>query len=791
MSINPIYTGPPQPLPPPPQIVHATAQQQIPRTGLQESPEVGYPRYLFCGCRIEDSASFRGRHVTDLTQRQPPLQNAFKNLQISPPNPLKEAFRKGNQQEILQLLASPQVDLQFTVGLTETPPLHFAVFMGWTEVVKRLIALQVDVNARANGNTPLLTACTFTKIDEEIVMALLEAGADPNAQDSEDFSRETVFYKMCLQGVSEKVLNTCLEKGANINARSVQDKTILESLWSIVYRNDLSLEEQQALESRLLWVLEAGGRPNAVDASTIATEIQEATAFIKTPAIRNKIIQKLMTLCSRDKEGNTLLHWLVLNDKFDLLKVIWQAGQIPDVLARNHQGVSFVDIFLAKAYAAQLLHQYLNLHQYTPLREFSDLLYAPFDRPQPPSGLSNGDTGTALLEILAKSHSGNPLEPLFILSLLEVARPLEARLGRKRFLEQCKTLAKRFPSSATLGHMLEPVDRFQYDTIYTIHRGHLDSKKFHQPIPPLPSNAEPQVFLREIETLFGKINMTDNKKPDYIPPEKFGIPDQKAGLGYCQKLIQNLQGNLPGLAKDSEKYGQIHAALYHILKTIGTYNLATKEGYSQFVEAMHDLCALWSVCGPATYAEVIDLYLKIVKGEALSFENVLFRNVSQMRRDMVCNLIGDFIPNLQTRHDYIAIAKTHPELGLPEVEFVANLTDVFANCLTPTQHPQIVTNFWNHYTPSALIEYVWSAFLLDEKNRCLFIDWCKAHIPAQFVGTSPKDRPVEYLAQVIYDEKGNIRVEAVIDVLLQIGVLADPGKAVLPRIEDDEKKESK
>ncbi len=61
-------------------------------------------------------------------------------------------------------------------------PFCFAIAKGDVEMVKKLIDLGADVNARSRGLTPLMYAAKFNRV--EIITLLLENGADANQKDS-------------------------------------------------------------------------------------------------------------------------------------------------------------------------------------------------------------------------------------------------------------------------------------------------------------------------------------------------------------------------------------------------------------------------------------------------------------------------------------------------------------------------------------------------------------------------------------------------------------------------------
>jgi ankyrin repeat protein len=91
---------------------------------------------------------------------------------------LEIACQENDPKKVFGLLNEKNVDLSCTVGKECVPLLHFAVAKGWTKVVHKLIALKVDVNVVYDGKIPLITAFEADEINEDILIALLEGGAD-------------------------------------------------------------------------------------------------------------------------------------------------------------------------------------------------------------------------------------------------------------------------------------------------------------------------------------------------------------------------------------------------------------------------------------------------------------------------------------------------------------------------------------------------------------------------------------------------------------------------------------
>lgn len=94
------------------------------------------------------------------------------------PNPLYEAARSGNIEDVRRLLLEGYSTNHFDdLGKT---PLHYAAEYGHLEVMEALIKAGANVNAhdeRVIGNTPLgdvASSCSF-----EVAKLLIDSGADP------------------------------------------------------------------------------------------------------------------------------------------------------------------------------------------------------------------------------------------------------------------------------------------------------------------------------------------------------------------------------------------------------------------------------------------------------------------------------------------------------------------------------------------------------------------------------------------------------------------------------------
>lgn len=152
--------------------------------------------------------------------------------------PLVNAIRSGDTNKVYQLLsAKPQLVHQRTI-LGDTP-LHLAVALGDANVVRRLIHIGADVNAKGDSRvTPLHEAAFYGK--SEIAELLLAAGADVNAVGYRH--NNTPLHVATVHGHAglAKVL---LEHGADVNSQDTLGKTALQ------YAQEMKLTNMTAILS--------------------------------------------------------------------------------------------------------------------------------------------------------------------------------------------------------------------------------------------------------------------------------------------------------------------------------------------------------------------------------------------------------------------------------------------------------------------------------------------------------------------------------------------------------------
>jgi len=244
------------------------------------------------------------------------------------------------------------------------------------------------------------------------------------------------------------------------------------------------------------------------------------------------------------------------------------------------------------------------------------------------------------------------------------------------------------------------------------------------------------------------------------------VPVKAQELTQFIKKITNKQ--LMGLNPEtgSATYEQMEVALGRV----ASFMLANKGSQ---IEIFTELFRLFAVCGPALYSEILELFYKTCRSIPLTCENALLLSLENFRRSLVKGIISSTIQSAQTRHDYIGLIKTYPELGLPEAAELGSFDDVYHGCANQDFHLDVMNTFWRRYNASTLVEWVMLHFLGDGEHKKRFIDYMKTQIPATFHPELAKeDRESAFLSEVVYDEQlVNIRHDVVIGELVKMGIL--------------------
>ena len=112
-------------------------------------------------------------------------------------------------------------------GLTSTG-IHEATWTGNIEVVKQLIASDIDINVKRNrGETPLHIAAIFSRY--EIAKLLISKGADVNARNDDGFTPlHQAAYSFTEGPQKIRTIELLISKGANVNSKGESGGTPLD-----------------------------------------------------------------------------------------------------------------------------------------------------------------------------------------------------------------------------------------------------------------------------------------------------------------------------------------------------------------------------------------------------------------------------------------------------------------------------------------------------------------------------------------------------------------------------------
>ena len=108
------------------------------------------------------------------------------------------------------------------------PNIHEATWTGNIEVIKQLIASDIDVNVKRNrGETPLHIAARFSRY--EIAKLLISKGADVNARNDDGFTPlHQAAYSFSTGPQKIRTIELLIAKGANVNSKGESGGTPLD-----------------------------------------------------------------------------------------------------------------------------------------------------------------------------------------------------------------------------------------------------------------------------------------------------------------------------------------------------------------------------------------------------------------------------------------------------------------------------------------------------------------------------------------------------------------------------------
>lgn len=310
------------------------------------------------------------------------------NVQLLNSSPLYVAIKEGRL-ELLDLLLNKGVDIDAKCGSNMETSLIRTINNSMLDVAEKLIDAGADPNIQdSSGNTALIYSMNIREFG--LVRKLLNSGANPNL-----FGEKSPLY-ISVEIYETEIFEMLLEKGAKINDLSGKNTALLLA----VERNDLNKVKK---------LVKLGADPNingkngknclltAItreyrDNTDIVSELIDAGAdlnvrnnehghtplmiaiFRNNQKIIDKILEKSFDINIRSDNGSTALLYSLNN--YDTAVRLLEAGADPNI--ENNDGVTPIAYVLNRSWCLGLYEKLIshgakieptgkNLHQYIPI----------------------------------------------------------------------------------------------------------------------------------------------------------------------------------------------------------------------------------------------------------------------------------------------------------------------------------------------------------------------------------------------------------------------------------------
>ena len=245
------------------------------------------------------------------------------------PVPLYYAALCGSYDIAERLLVTRPQDINARGGRRVTP-LHAALDKGHVEVTHLLLQNGADVGTRDDHyRTPLHLAAEYR--DPEVLRSLINHNANPNAQNED---QETPLFMASRMGRLEAA-RLLLDHGADINHQDSLGRTPLH----------IAAENGHYEVARLL--LDYGADDNAPEKDS-QTSSQTSLHLVDNLAVAQSPLKRGAEVDARNKMGCTPLHFASRQGHQGLMQLLLEHHA--DVLARNHEDQTFLDIAWARGH---------------------------------------------------------------------------------------------------------------------------------------------------------------------------------------------------------------------------------------------------------------------------------------------------------------------------------------------------------------------------------------------------------------------------------------------------------
>ena len=760
---------------------------------------------------------------------------------------------KSQDIELIEWLIDHECDVNSKNAAGETI-LHFVISQDNVEleVIDLLMENKFDLYATNDLGESLFTAAIKTKQGEEVIENLLEHDKESrfltmpskngktflhyiakkgNFQalqylldnhkfdiDPQDAQGQTplmiLLLKEELNNKHKKIMNTLLEKGADLTRKDAQGRNILHYLYQgkPIDENIQKLLVKKA--PHLLLEKDCNGRTPLHLACMRHSKIELATLFhiVRKHCDFNDFASLI------DNDQNNLLHYAAQNPDEHLLQYLidlgcqidlaTSIGELPIHVALANRKVVHAQKFLKLGVlpTAQLNNgttclDIALMQQLLPISvdliNRGALLFSSKKSHSLPSTYWQEQIPSEIRQLfLKKAISQCSIDPDFSLlfeendmnSTLELLKThpenlLQYKIPTEKILEflwmtQDPALVAKVIPAITQEQFSEGLQRLTIDVpIETLQEyftfSEINSDHFAIEITPknLPDWTDETVQITDLEALIAELNFDDPKDDNYIEPSLLA----HEGKTYTAKdLVAYFKTYVSRIAKEKEFsltppkgstqlklfYHQLKKAVLPLvakLKALGT----TKEEKELKMKVLLSILPGISLCGPRWQRDALMAYTKFCLNKPVDF-SLSCLQLLQEHRGLI---IEDFADrrNAHNIHYPLAIIKHFgDELGLVRGEFEDNFHD------TPISREQVLHKFFKTYTVDDVINLVHAEVCNTSSFRDQLVDLL-------FVLYKDVKPPVgedldEHLMSLWYDGR-QIKREIIVQVLEHLGII--------------------
>lgn len=333
-------------------------------------------------------------------------------------------------------------------------------------------------------------------------------------------------------------------------------------------------------------------------------------------------------------------------------------------------------------------------------------------------------------ELLVNDKSENPLKIALLFQSRDLAVRLIPHMTAEEHSSHLAALEKAYPVQTKKAEFITYAS-------YTLRKEGIASDKIEAIIPP----ELPGVNLNELLAFFDEINFIDKKAPHYHDPEPLykelketsvkGLRDLLADVVIRRiqerKVYQGTpDGNTPALL---EYYDTIKGALTHVIHKFKT-SVNSAENKNKKAETIIELLKTAGACGARIFNVSRTLYHWMVKDTPPTFEGKLQTALGEFRAMLLESLAPtdeghENNPNIHTAG--LLTKYLGKELNIPNV---ASFEDVYS--IKNFDKGSVLKEFFNLYTPEAILTELSQQFRHDEEFRDELIDWWRKNVPKTF-----------------------------------------------------------